>query len=173
MKKALIVVDYQIDFVSAALGFPGAEKLEEPIANLIDKCLEEGYDLIFTMDTHDRGHYMESEEGKHLPVPHCFKGEDGWKPYGKIAAYLDRGKVFEKPTFGSLELGNYLSKKEYDEIELCGLVSNICVLSNAVIAKAALPDAHVSVHKNLTDSFDKKLNAEVMDVLSGIQVELK
>ena len=83
MKKLLIVVDYQNDFVTGSLGFEKAVELEEPIAARIREYREMGEDgqIIFTMDTHDR-HYMESQEGKHLPVAHCIEGEDGWQLYG-------------------------------------------------------------------------------------------
>ena len=86
MKKLLIVVDYQNDFVTGSLGFEGAVALEEPIAAKIEEYrnLGENGQIIFTMDTHDR-HYMETQEGLHLPVEHCLNGEDGWQLYGKIA----------------------------------------------------------------------------------------
>ena len=121
MKKLLIVVDYQNDFVTGSLGFEKAVELEEPIAARIREYREMGEDgqIIFTMDTHDR-HYMESQEGKHLPVAHCIEGEDGWQLYGKIADLKDDNDlVFSKHTFGSYELGEYLHKHsdEFESVE--------------------------------------------------------
>ena len=110
MKKLLVVVDYQKDFVDGSLGFSGAEKLEGPIGEKIKeyRALGENGQIIFTMDTHDL-HYMDTQEGKHLPVPHCIDGEDGWQLYGSIAGLKDPDDlVFSKPTFGSYELGEYL-----------------------------------------------------------------
>ena len=112
MKKLLIVVDYQNDFVSGSLGFDGAEKLEGPIGDKIKEYHElcENVQVIFTMDTQDR-HYMETQEVKNLPVENCLDGEDGWQLYGKIAELKgEEDLVFSKPTFGSYELCEYLRK---------------------------------------------------------------
>ena len=98
---------------------------------------------------------MVTHEGKNLPVIHCVKGSEGWKVNKKVD-YLDKAiKVFEKPTFPSLDLANYLKDKDYEEVELCGLVSNICVISNAVMVKSALPNANIFIDAKATDSFDK------------------
>lgn len=172
MKNALIVVDYQNDFVNGALGFDGAEKLETYITAKIEDAIEKGDDLIFTYDTHFSD-YLETEEGKNLPIAHCIKGSDGWKLYGKIEDYKEKAvKLFEKNTFGSLELANFLHKQNYDNINLVGLVSNICVISNAVMAKAALPNAHITVDSKGTASNDKVLHDKSMDVLKGLHVEV-
>ena len=166
--KLLIVVDYQNDFVNGSLGFKKAEELEQRIVQKIKE-----YDnVIFTLDTH-YDNYFDTLEGKKLPVKHCIKDTDGHKLYGEVSKYLDKAiKVFEKPTFPSLELANYLVGKGYDEVEICGLVSNICVLSNVVMVKAALPNARIIVNNNLTASFDEKLNEETFDILKGIHVDV-
>lgn len=166
--KLLIVVDYQNDFVNGSLGFKKAEELEQRIVQKIKE-----YDnVIFTLDTH-YDNYFDTLEGKKLPVKHCIKDTDGHQLYGEVGKYLDKAiKVFEKPTFPSLELANYLVGKDYDEVEICGLVSNICVLSNVVMVKAALPNARIIVNKNLTASFDEKLNEETFDILKGIHVDV-
>jgi len=169
-RTALIVVDYQRDFVDGALGFPGAETLETPIAARIARELEAGGDLIFTLDTHPE-HYMETLEGKNLPVPHCIRGSEGHAVTDGLRGFLDRAVlVLEKPTFGSLTLGSFLRDQGYARVELCGLVSNICVLSNAVIARAALPEAEIIVNVSLTASHDPAAHAAAMTVLRGIQV---
>ncbi len=173
MKDLLIVIDYQNDFVDGALGFSGAEKLEPYIVSKIEETLKAGNDLIFTYDTHNEN-YMETEEGKNLPIPHCIKNSKGWQLYGKVDEYKGKAiKLFDKPTFGSLELGKWLEEKDYKNITIVGLVSNICVISNAVIAKAALPNAHIIVEAKGTDSFDKDLNTKTLDVLKGLQIEVK
>ncbi len=167
MKKLLIVVDFQKDFVDGSLGFPGAEALEERIASKIREYGND--DIIYTLDTHG-DNYMNTLEGRHLPVPHCIKGTEGYGLYGKAGELL-RGKIcFEKNTFPSLELGKYLEGKDYDSIELCGLVSNICVLSNAVIAKAACPEAEIIVSSALTASADDNLHQKALDVMRGLQI---
>ena len=171
MKKLLIVVDYQVDFVSGALGFEGAELIGSVIKEKIESYLKENNDVIFTLDTHYEN-YMDTMEGNKLPVPHCIKGSEGWKVVEEVN-YLDRAiKVFEKPTFPSLELASFLKDKDYQEVELCGLVSNICVLTNAVMVKASLPNARIVIDSNATDSFDKVLQDKCFDVLEGIHIEV-
>ncbi len=108
-----------------------------------------------------------------MPVEHCIKGSEGWNLYGKISEFFDdNATVFEKPTFGSLELAEYLKGKDYDSIELIGLVSNICVISNAILAKAALPEAEIIVDASCTASFDSKLNENALDVMEGLQIKV-
>ncbi len=168
MKKLLIVVDYQIDFVTGALGFPKAEALEEPICRKIATYRNSGDDIVFTLDTHG-GDYMDTMEGKKLPVPHCSRSTEGWSIFGKVALLRSpKDTVFEKPTFGSAGLLDYLKVHEYDSIELCGLVTNMCVLANAVIAKTARPDAEIIIDAACTASFDDAMHEKALDVLAGI-----
>ncbi len=166
--KLLIVVDYQNDFVDGSLGFPKA-KLLEPI---ILKKLSEAEHIIFTLDTHQEN-YLTTLEGQKLPVKHTIKNTFGWQLYGRVADYLNKAeKVFEKATFPSLELANYLRNTNYDEVEICGLVSNICVVSNAVMVRAALPNAKIVVDYLATSSFDEKMNEACFDILSSIHVDV-
>ena len=172
-KTALIVVDYQRDFVDGALGFPGAAALEPLIADRIARELRDGGEVIFTRDTHD-GNYLQTAEGRRLPVPHCIRGTAGHGVTDGLAPYLDRAVlVLEKPTFGSLTLGSFLRERGYGRVELCGLVSSICVLANAVIAKAALPEAEILVDQALTAAPDPAAHAAAMAALRGIQVEVR
>lgn len=171
MKKLLVVVDYQNDFVDGALGFKGAELLADTIKEKIENYLNNNNDVIFTLDTHNEK-YMDTNEGKNLPVIHCVKGSEGWKVNKKVD-YLDKAiKVFEKPTFPSLDLANYLKDSDYEEVELCGLVSNICVISNAVMVKSALPNANIFIDAKATDSFDKVLQDKCFDVLEGLHIKV-
>lgn len=170
MKELLIVVDYQKDFVDGALGFAGAETLDGPIARRIAQCREGGGDVIFTMDTHGED-YLSTMEGSKLPVAHCLKGTPGWQLYGQVGEALRPGDpVFEKETFPSLDLADWLRGRDYDAVELCGLVSHICVLSNAVMVKAALPNARITVDARLTASYDPDLHQKTLDVLEGIHI---
>jgi nicotinamidase-related amidase len=172
MKKCLIVVDFQNDFIDGALGFKEAIKVKEPIIEKINKYRDNNDDIIFTMDTHEQS-YLNTEEGKNLPVEHCIKGAKGHEIQQDVKLLIKpKDKIFEKPTFPSLELGKYLEKQNYDLIEICGLVSNICVLSNAVIAKSALPNAHIIVDALATDSYDKSLHQKTLDILEGLHVEV-
>lgn len=172
MKKCLIVVDYQNDFIDGALGFEGGLSIKDKIVKKIELYRSLGADIIFTKDTH-HDDYLGSEEGLNLPVVHCVKGTEGHEIQADVKALmLDEDKVFEKYTFPSIDLGNHLNKQAYDQVELCGLVSNICVISNAVIAKAALPNAHIIVDALATSSADIDLHRKALDVMKGLHIEV-
>lgn len=173
MKKILLVVDYQVDFVSGALGFAGAELLDRPIS---EKIKEYGKGNVFyTLDTHF-DNYLDTKEGKNLPVPHCIKGTAGWEVYGETKqALFDADAVcIEKRSFGIDLTDETLSKlpRAVDSVEIVGLVSNICVISNAVILNTLYSDAEITVDAALTASFDDMLNKEALDVMSGLQINV-
>jgi nicotinamidase-related amidase len=172
MKKCLIVVDYQNDFVTGPLGFAAAEALDANIAAKIGRCRQNGDEIIFTLDTHGEN-YMETQEGRNLPVPHCIAGTEGHGLFGETARLAKDGdKRFVKDTFGSGGLYEYLKNREYESIELCGVVSNICVISNAVLAKTALPEVPIIVDSACTASNDPALNQAALDVMAGLQIDI-
>ena len=172
MKSAIIVVDFQVDFVTGALGFKKAEKLEQLITERLENAVKSGEEIIFTLDTHKKD-YLETQEGKLLPIEHCIKNTPGWPVYGKVGEYLTSSvKIIEKPGFGSIELMNFLIGKNYDRIELCGLVTNICIVANAVIAKTALPEAKITIKRELTSSFDNSLHEAAMKILESLQINI-
>ena len=165
MKSLLLVIDYQNDFVDGALGFPGAERLDGPIAAKISAYRSAGDTVAFTLDTHGEN-YLQTLEGRNLPVPHCLRGTPGWMLYGETGkARRPEDPVIEKPAFPSLELGTWLREKGYDRVELVGLVSYICVLSNAVVAKAALPEAAIVVDAACTAGPDPTLHKMALDLM--------
>lgn len=170
MKTALIVIDYQNDFVNGSLGFEQAKALDTIICDKMNHYLNEKQDILFTFDTHGTN-YMDTQEGRHLPVPHCIAETEGWALYGNTASYLDKAAaVFRKETFGSLALAEFLKEQQYGQVELCGLVSNICVISNAVLAKAALPDAEIIVDASATASSLADLHEKALDVMQGLHI---
>lgn len=146
MKKILVVVDMQKDFVDGALGTKEAVAI---VDNVVNKINGHDGDIFVTYDTHFEN-YMETSEGKKLPVPHCIKGTDGWKLNDKVRGALD-GKTYtevEKITFGSVDLPQLVKKAVGDgefEIELVGLCTDICVVSNALLLKATFPEVAISV----------------------------
>ena len=174
MNRYLFVIDYQTDFVDGALGFPGAEKLDEKIAAKV-RAYGKGH-VLFTRDTHFEN-YLTTREGRNLPVVHCIKGTPGWEVYGQTAKALAE---VEAPAIDKLVFGMDVSDPAIaavlpasaDEIELVGLVSNICVVSNAVVLQSKYPEATILVDAQCTDSFDKGLHEKVLDVLSGFQVKV-
>jgi Amidases related to nicotinamidase len=170
MGRILIVVDYQNDFVNGSLGFEKAAKLEEAIVRKMEAYRRSGDEIAFTFDTHGAD-YLQTQEGKKLPVPHCIKNTPGWNLYGRAADFCGEGtKRFEKGAFGSMELAGYLAQNQYDTVELVGVVSNICVISNAVLAKAALPEAEIIVDAACTAGNDDVLNEKALDIMRGMQI---
>ena len=172
MQRLLVVVDYQNDFVDGALGFKDADKIAPAIVKLIKEFQERGDQVVYTYDTHN-GDYLNTTEGQYLPVPHCLKGSQGWELHPSIKDLQGSSLVFEKPGFGSKELGHFIEKNSFDEIYLCGLVSDICVFSNAIIAKAsASPYAKIKVVRNATSSFDLDMQEKSFDVLKHLHIEI-
>ena len=172
MRKCLIVVDYQNDFVTGSLGFAKAEQLDDRITDKIAKCRNEGWEIVFTFDTHEEN-YLQTNEGRNLPVEHCIKGTNGHKLYGRTAKMLkESDKCFYKPSFGSAELFEYLKAERFDKVELCGVVTNICVISNAILAKTALPESEISVDSACVASNDDNLNKSALDVMQSLQINV-
>lgn len=171
MKKLLIVVDYQKDFVDGALGFPAAKEIEEALCEKIRSYQAEGQDIICTLDTHGED-YLETQEGKNLPIPHCIKGSEGHQLYGKAAGLLSSCPQFEKPAFGSMALAKWLEDKEYEEIELCGVVTDICVISNAVLCKAALPETQVTVDSACVAAITEEAQQAAFSVMKSLQIKV-
>lgn len=174
MSRYLFVIDYQKDFVDGALGFPGAEKLDSAIAAKI-RAYGPGH-VLFTRDTHE-ARYLETREGRNLPVIHCVRDTPGWQVYGETAAALEEvdAAAIDKVSFG-LDVTDPATAavlpEDAHEIELVGLVSNICVVSNAVVLQTRYPEATITVDAACTDSFDKVLHGKVLDVLEGLQVRV-
>ena len=172
MNRYLFVIDYQNDFVDGALGFPGAEKLDERIAAKV-RSYGKGK-VFFTRDTHF-DNYLSTREGRNLPVVHCIQGTPGWEVYGETARAL---REVDAPGIDKLVFGMDVTDpataavlpEQADRIELVGLVSNICVVSNAVVLQSKYPEASIVVDAACTDSFDKSLHEKVLDVLEGFQV---
>ena len=142
MKKLLIVIDMQNDFITGSLGSPQAQAILPNVKAKIEHYKKNEDKVIFTRDTH-YDNYLSTQEGKFLPVRHCIEGTKGHM----IADQLDTTdcELLDKPTFGSLELAKRASEGDHDEIELCGLCTDICVVSNAIILKAQLPETKISV----------------------------
>lgn len=174
MNRYLFVIDYQNDFVDGALGFPGAEKLDAGIAAKV-RAYGPGH-VICTRDTHFEN-YLDTREGRLLPIVHCVKGTPGWELYGETARACAEVNA---PAIDKLVFGMDISDPavaavlpvEADEIELVGLVSNICVVSNAAVLQAKYPEARIVVDASLTASMDPVIHEKVLDVMEGFQVKV-
>ncbi|MCD7839082.1 MAG: cysteine hydrolase family protein [Erysipelotrichaceae bacterium] len=171
MKRLLVVVDYQNDFVCGSLGFDKAKELEDHIVYLIKEYRMNGDEVIYTMDTH-QSNYLETYEGKHLPIEHCIEHTEGWQIYGKVKDLLQDSLCFKKNTFPSLDLAYYLEDKKYKDITFVGLVSNICVISNAIMAKAAQCETPIRVDLKGIGSSDEKAHQACIEVMKSLQIEI-
>lgn len=176
-EKLLVVIDYQNDFVDGTLGFEKAKTLEDAIYDKIKKYLENGDKVVFTYDTHYE-EYLQTREGRNLPVEHCIKGTDGHKLYGKLNEFSDTENTFhyEKEGFGispevMIRLANDIGK-DIKEIEIVGVVTNICVISNIVMFQSEYREADIIVDASLCASFDEKLHEKTLDVAEGLQVKV-
>ena len=173
MRKILIVIDMQNDFIDAALGTKEAVSIVEAVKEKIRSFPAE--DVIATMDTHDEG-YMQTQEGKNLPVMHCIKGTDGWKIRPDIAELLTDAKIYEKPTFGSTALAadlKDLSEKEEIELELIGLCTDICVVSNALLLKASMPEVKISVDAACCAGVTPQKHLAALETMRSCQIDVK
>lgn len=168
----LIVVDYQNDFVTGSLGFEEARSIGPAIASKIRERRALGDEVVFTMDTHHED-YLDTLEGRRLPVPHTLRGTKGWR----LCPVAERERkpgdlVFEKTTFGSTALFEFLRRRDYGRIELCGVVTDICVLANAVLARTACPDALVLIDPKAVASNDPARGEAALQALRSLQVDI-
>lgn len=163
MKKALVVVDMQKDFVSGALGTAEARAIVPRVRELVDGAEE----VVYTADTHGED-YLKTQEGRRLPVKHCIKGTDGWQILPEV--YRAGAAVFEKPAFGSLALARFLAGNGYDEITFCGVCTDICVVSNALLVKAFLPEAEVRVISSACAGATPERHRAALETMKSCQV---
>lgn len=177
MRKILIVVDMQNDFIDGALGTPEAEAIVENVKAKIASYPEE--DVFFTRDTH-QADYMESQEGKYLPVPHCIEGTDGWQIRPDVFAAAPGAKVFDKPTFGSTSLAEAVKEMAQAEeeaggcleAELVGLCTDICVVSNALLLKAVLPEMKISVDPACCAGVTPEKHEAALETMRSCQIQM-
>ena len=172
-KKILVVVDMQNDFTTGALGSKEAVSIIRNVSAKINAARRHGDMVIFTQDTHGDD-YMQTEEGRNLPVPHCIKDTEGWQLVEGLQA--DGDNIFEKETFGSVKLGRFLEDMgttgEGYTIELVGLCTDICVLSNVAIVKAAMPNAHIVVDAACCAGVTPASHDTALNAMKAIQVEV-
>lgn len=173
MRKILLVIDMQNDFISGALGTPEAEAIVDRVVEEIKKHPAE--DVIATRDTHAEN-YLETQEGRKLPVVHCIKGTPGWELHPKIAAALNGSSVIDKPTFGSGELAEklaLLAKADDLDITLVGLCTDICVVSNALLIKAFLPETPLRVIAGCCAGVTPESHQAALDTMRMCQIEIQ
>ena len=166
--KYLIVVDMQSDFITGSLGSKLAEAI---VPDVVAKVKNFDGKVIFTRDTHFED-YLDSQEGKKLPVKHCIKDTPGWQICNELAPYVEI--VIDKPTFGSVDLPQILKDygNEIEEIELCGLCTDICVISNAMILKASFPEAKIVVEGNCCAGVSVESHNTALEAMKAVQIDV-
>ena len=171
--KLLVVVDMQNDFVSGALGTKEAVAIVPYVVGRVVQAVNDGWDIIFTQDTHEED-YMDTQEGKNLPVPHCIRGSEGWEIIPQLQEYVEGRMRVEKPTFGSVQLANLLCFSEsYEEIELIGLCTDICVISNALMIKGHLPEVPISVNAACCAGVTPASHNNALEAMKMCQITVK
>ena len=169
--KLLIVIDMQNDFIDGALGTKEAVAIVPKVAEKIAKWRLDGGEVVFTRDTHQK-EYLQTQEGKNLPVVHCVEGTDGWQISDKLEVGASR--VFNKPSFGSMELADYVAGlASLEEIELVGLCTGICVISNAFILKAKLPEVPISVDSSCCACVTPESHVTALNAMKLCQIKVK
>ena len=172
MRKILVVIDMQNDFIDGSLGTKEAQQI---VPRVVEKMKEyDPWNIYLTRDTHYEN-YLDTQEGRNLPIEHCIEGTHGWQLNDAVAKAAEKATVIDKPTFGSNRLAGILMTEraqEALEIELVGLCTDICVLANAVLAKTALPEAHITVDASCTASFQPALHEAALDVMEGLQIDV-
>ena len=165
MKKTLIVVDMQNDFINMALGTKEAVAIVPAVKAKIEEYVKNGDEVIFTRDTHEEN-YLETNEGKHLPVPHCIRGTKGWEIADGL--YVEGAKISDKPNFG---WPNW-EKENLEEVELVGLCTDICVVSNALIIKATHPEINVKVDSKCCAGVTPESHEAALKTMGMCQVQV-
>lgn len=172
MRKTLVVVDMQNDFIDGALGSKEAVAI---VDNVVKKINEFDGGFIVTYDTH-YDDYMNTREGKYLPVPHCIKGTEGWQLNNKVQNALASKNylILEKPTFGSVKLVEYFRSTDQRDMEviLIGLCTDICVVSNAMLLKANYPEMNIIVDASCCAGVTPETHKAALETMKMCQIEV-
>lgn len=173
--KLLLVIDMQNDFVTDALGTSEAVAIVPNVVSRLEKAKEEKEVVVFTRDTH-QSNYLETQEGKNLPVPHCIEGTRGWEIVDALASFTAGCTVIDKPTFGSAKLAEVLremdSKDAIEKITIIGLCTDICVISNAMIAKATLPEVPIAIEEACCAGVSPESHKRALEAMQVCQMQV-
>ena len=170
--KLLVVIDMQNDFVTGSLGTPEAVAIVPAVTARVAAAVDAGDTVVFTRDDHHEATYMDSLEGRLLPVPHCYNGTEGWQIIPALLPYAEGRIVFDKPTFGGLELARWAVEQGFEAIELIGLCTDICVLSNAILLRAALPNTPITVDAACCAGVSPQSHSTALDAMGPCQIQV-
>lgn len=172
MRRVLIVIDMQNDFIDGALGSEEAVNIVPNVINKVNEYVNNNDWILFTVDTHDADTYLDTHEGKLLPIPHCIHGTNGWRLRdGVFPKGYNRCGAFVKHTFGTDWKGRWTFEKA-DEIEIVGLCTDICVISNALILRALYPDADMKVDSRCCAGTTPEMHEAALRVMKSNQIEV-
>ena len=169
MSRLLVVVDMQKDFVDGALGTKEAQAIVPAVEEKIKAYQAAGETVVFTLDTHGPD-YLDTQEGRRLPVPHCIKGTPGWELADTLKELA--GTRFEKGTFGSRELAEYVRDGGFSQAEVVGLCTDICVISNALLIKAFCPELPVSVDASCCAGVSPESHENALKAMEMCQIDV-
>lgn len=167
--KFLIVVDMQRDFIDGALGTKEAQMIVPKVKAKVEDYIQKGYTVVFTRDTH-HSEYLFTQEGRKLPVEHCIINTDGWQICDELKPYAEH--VFDKITFGHYDLPKYLPVGQNDEIELCGLCTDICVISNAMLMKSVYTENPIIVDASCCAGVTPETHKNALEAMKMCQIEI-
>ena len=167
-RRLVAVIDMQNDFIDGALGTREAQGIVEKVRERILAAHAAGEELVYTRDTHGED-YLSLQEGKNLPVPHCIKGSSGWQISERMPVY---GEVIDKPTFGSTVLAEKIKSGGYESVEFVGLCTDICVISNALLAKAFSPETKIFVRADCCAGVTPQSHETALSAMRACQIEI-
>ena len=185
MKKLLVVVDMQKDFITGALGNDVCRAVVPNVVKKIRDAVADDYDVVFTMDTHG-SNYLETQEGQKLPVEHCITGSSGWFLEPSVENELrnailgsdssdiiyDSDACFIKNTFGCVKLGEFVRDNKYDIVTLIGVCTDICVISNAMLIKAFAPEVNIEVDSFCCAGVTPESHKNAIEAMKAVQIEV-
>ena len=174
--KILIVVDIQNDFVTGSLGTNEAKSIVPKVASKIGSYLRDNNIVVFTRDTHT-SNYLETLEGRNLPVEHCIKNTHGWEIVDELQDFVKKADaVIDKPTFGSFKLLDFLEplieKGDVEEIELCGLCTDICVVTNALLVRTKFPEMRIALDSACCAGVTEESHKCALKTMQACQIEV-
>ena len=171
MKELLVVVDIQNDFVTGSLGTKEAQEIVQNARKKIESYEQDNKEIVFTRDTHEEN-YLMTQEGRNLPVKHCIRGTEGWEIIPELQEYTKGRRIFDKPSFGSIDLASYIRDGGYDRVEFIGLCTDICVVSNALLVKDYAPEITVSADASCCAGVTPQSHDSALCTMKMCQIEI-
>lgn len=172
MKKALVVIDMQNDFITGVLGNEECMKIVPNVVKRVQKAVEDKVDIIFSQDTHQED-YLFTQEGRKLPIRHCIQDTKGWEIIPELEEIAKKnGTVFLKDTFGSRSMAEYMKDHNYEEIEMIGVCTDICVISNAMTIKSFAPESEISVKESCCAGVTPQSHRTAIEAMKACQINI-